>query len=132
MTKQEKYFDIDSIVLIKFNKEKSVSYEWVDTKPKKTFFAWFNTSKSIKSGFLKTDSIYSHIYSEAELIGCGYKVYSKEERVKDRVCSKANVELCLKHDYHIYKTFECDADAQKWITYLISKANKTFEIVNYV
>jgi hypothetical protein len=124
-------FDINEIIGIKLTEEREIdSYEWVDTVPeKRIFFGMIKVRSATPAGFLDLGSYRGTIYTEEELIGYGYKVYTTDERINSRVCRKPHVKIYLSHELTVDKVFETNHEAQTWIDALKATSGKTFETV---
>jgi hypothetical protein len=71
------------------------------------------------------------IYSAEKLINNGYKVYTTDERINNRVTEKPYVRVYLRHDQEVYRKFETDVEALSWIDELKATSGKTFEIITF-
>jgi hypothetical protein len=129
----KEYFDVSRIVSVYFRSETPCTYYyWVESEPIKKFFGLIDTGRFTETGWCDNrdwkDGI---IYTEDEIRSYGYKIYSTDERINDRICHKAYVKVDLTHDNQIEQSFETDADAEAWIQSLKEKSGKTFEVVTY-
>ena len=129
----KEYFDVSRIISVYFRSETPCRYfYWVESEPIKKFFGLINTGRFTEAGWCDNrdwkDGI---IYTEDEIRSYGYKIYSTDERIKDRICHKAYVKVYLTHENQIEQSFETDADAEAWIQSLKERSGKTFEIVTY-
>jgi hypothetical protein len=131
--RKKEYFDVSRIISIYFKSETpSTNFYWVESEPIKKFFGLINTGRFTEAGWCDNrDWKDGVIYTEDEIRGYGYKVYSTDERINDRICCKAYVKVNLTHDNLIERFFESDDDAEGWIRSLKEKSAKTFEVVTY-
>lgn len=133
MTNIKEHFDVDQIIGVKFFPETAAGYDWVEAIPeKRTFFGLILLKSGRPAGFLDRGSWDGTVYSEEALKGYGYKVYSYEERVAQRVCNKPYVTVYLSHDLQVTKRFEKDKEAESWIEWLKNTTGKTFEVINHI
>jgi hypothetical protein len=132
MTKIQEHFDVNEIIGIKLFPEHDSRFEWVEAAPeKRAFFGLIKTRSATPAGFLDKGSFDGTIYSEESLIGYGYKVYTTDERINNRVTEKPYVRVYLSHGLETHKKFETDEQALSWIEELKSTSGKTFEIVTF-
>jgi hypothetical protein len=132
MAKIQEHFDVNEIIGIKFFPERDARYEWVEaTKEKRIFFGLIKTRSATPAGFLDTGSWDGAIYTEEKLIGYGYKVYTTDERINNRVTEKPYVRVYLSHELETHKKFETNEEALAWIDELKATSGKTFEIVTF-
>lgn len=118
-------FDINSIVLIEFFKERITdSYSWSDAKMSKPFFG--KPKKKYDSGFYNYHDYNNHdCFTADDIIKKGYKVIGND------VYAKSYVVIKLKHDHTISTEFESENEAEKWIDDIIKKTDKIFEIIKH-
>lgn len=129
MIKRE-YFDVSRIISVYFRSETPcTNFYRVESKPIKKFFGLFNTGRFTEAGWCDNRDWDEAVYTEDEIRDHGYKLYSADERINDRICHKAYVKVYLTHDNEIEQTFETDAEAEAWIETLKEKSGKTFEVV---
>jgi hypothetical protein len=132
MTKIQEHFDVNEIIRIKFFPEHDSRFEWVEaTQEKRVFFGLIKTRSATPAGFLDKGSFDGTIYSEGDLIDYGYKVYTTDERINNRVTEKPYVRVYLSHELETHKKFETDEQALEWINELKATSGKTFEIVTF-
>ncbi len=129
----KEYFDLSRIVSVYFKLETTcTNFYWVESKPIKRFFGLFDTGRFTEAGWCDNrdweDGI---IYTEDEIRNYGYKVYSTDERINERICHKAYVKVYLTHDNTIEQTFETDKEAEAWIELLKEKSGKVFQVATY-
>ena len=129
----KEYFDVSRIISVYFRSETPCRYfYWVESEPIKKFFGLINTGRFTEAGWCDhRDWEDGVIYTENWIRNYGYKVYSTDERIKDRICNKAYVKVYLTHDNQIEQSFETDDEAEAWIQSLKEKSGKTFEVVTY-
>lgn len=131
MTTRE-YFDVSRIISIYFRPETTCSnFYWEESKPIKRFFGLIYTGDLTEAGWRDNRDWKDIIYTEDEIRDYGYKVYSSDERINERVCHKAYVKVYLTHDNHVEQAFETDAEAEAWIELLKETSGKTFEVVTH-
>lgn len=129
----KEHFDLDQIIGVKFTSEREADFEWVEAIPeKRIFFGLIRWRSGRPAGFLNRGSWNGTVYSEEALKRYGYRVYSYEERVDQRVCHKPYVTVYLSHDLQVTKSFETDAEAESWIEKIKAESGKTFEVVNHI
>ncbi len=129
---RKEYFDVSRIVSAYFIPEHTeTKFYWQDSKPITTFFGLINTGRFTEAGWFNACDWNEELYTEDEIRNYGYKVYSTDERINDRICNKAYVKVYLTHDNTIEQRFETDADAEAWIESLKEKSGKTFEVAIY-
>lgn len=129
MIKRE-YFDVSRITSVYFRSETPcTNFYWVESEAIKRFFGLFDTGRFTEAGWYDNRDWDEAVYTEDEIRSNGYKVYSTDERINDRICHKAYVKVCLTHDNYIEQAFESDAEAEAWIESLKEKSGKTFEVV---
>ena len=132
MAKIQEHFDVNEIIGIKLFFEREARFEWVEAKPEKRgFFGLIKTRSATPAGFLDKGSFDGTIYSDEELIGYGYKVYTTDERINNRVTEKPYVRIYLSHGLESHKKFETDEEASAWVDELKATSGKTFEIVTF-
>jgi hypothetical protein len=132
MTKIQEHFDVNEIIGIKLFPEHDSRFEWVEATPeKRVFFGLIKTRSATPAGFLDKRSFAGTIYSEEALINYGYKVYTTDERINNRVTEKPYVRVYLSHELETHKKFETDEQALSWIEKLKATSGKTFEIVTF-
>ena len=129
---RKEYFDVSRIVSTYFIPEHpETRFYWQDRKPIKKFFGLINTGRFTEAGWLNAYDWGEYLYTEDEIRSYGYKVYSTNERINERICNKAYVKVYLTQENTIEQKFETDAEAEAWIGSLKEKSGKTFEIVTY-
>ena len=124
-------FDVNEIIGIKLIEEREAdNYVWVDGVPeKRILFGMIKARSATPSGFLDLSSWRGTIYTEEELVGYGYKVYSTEERINSRVCHKPSVRIYLSHELTVDQRFETNGEAYSWVEELKLASGKTFKTV---
>jgi hypothetical protein len=129
---QEINFNLSAIILIKLYKE-SVCTHWLwrESKPIKTIFGLIDTGRVTEAGFEDMSSLSTDVYTDEELKEYGYKVYTMSERVNSRVANKPYVEIILSHKQTVYRKFENDDDAVKYIEHLKAISDIKFETIVY-
>ena len=128
----KEYFDLSRIVSIYFSPEKTASkFYRVDSKPIKKFFGLINTGKLSEPGWADCNDWEEVIYTDEDIRRYGYKVYTTDKRINERICHFAHVKVYLTHDNTIEQTFETNQEAQAWIELLKETSGKTFEIATY-
>lgn len=133
MSRIKEHFDVDQIIGVKFFPETAAGYEWVEATPeKRIFFGLIPWRPGRPAGFLDLGSYDGTIYTEETLKGYGYKVYSYEERIAQRVCNKPYVTVYLSHELQVSKRFETDKEAESWIEWLKNTTGKVFEVINHI
>ena len=126
----KEYFDVSRIVSVYFRRETTcTNFYWVESEPIKRFFGLFDTGRFTEAGWCDNRDWKFVIYTEDEIRSYGYKVYSADERINERICHKAYVKVYLTHDNEIEQAFETDEEAEAWIESLKEKSGKTFEVV---
>jgi hypothetical protein len=129
---RKEYFDVSRIVSAYFIPEHTATkFYWQDSKPITTFFGLINTGRFTKAGWFNACDWNEELYTEDEIRRYGYKVYSTDERINERICNKAHVKVYLTHDNTIEQSFETDKEAEAWIELLKEKSGKTFEVAIY-
>ena len=129
---RKEYFDVSRIVSAYFIPEHTeTKFYWQDSKPITTFFGLINTGRFTEAGWFNACDWNEELYTEDEIRNYGYKVYSTDERINERICHKAYVKVYLTHDKTIKQTFETDKEAEAWIELLKEKSGKTFEVATY-
>ena len=129
---RKEYFDVSRIVSVYFTPEHpETKFYWQDRKPIKQFFGLINTGRFTEAGWLNAYDCDEVFYTEDEIRSYGYKVYSTNERINERICNKAYVKVYLTHDNTIGQKFETDAEAEAWIELLKQTSGKTFEVAIY-
>lgn len=132
MANIKEHFDINQIIGIKFHPERSAGYSWVEAEPeKRIFFGLIPWRYGRPAGFTDAGSPLQWIYTEEDLKSYGYKVYSFDERINDRVCEKPYVVVYLAHELQISKKFETDSEAEEWVDQLKEKSGKSFEVIKH-
>ena len=130
--KDKEYFDVSRIVSIHFTVERpAYKFCWVDRKPIKRFFGLINTGKFTEPGWINQHDWGEIIYTDEEIRNYGYKVYTTDERINERVCCFAHVKVYLTDDNTIKQVFKTNEEAQAWIEYLITKSGKDFSVATY-
>ena len=130
MSSTQEHFNLKEIIGIKIIPERDAYFVWVDAVPEKRVFFGLIKSRSAKpGGFMDTSSYDETIYTEEELIRYGYKVYSYEERIEERVCEKPVVTVYLSHDIKCTKKFESDKEALEWVERIKKESGLSFEVV---
>lgn len=125
----KEYFDLSRIVSVYYRPETTCrNFYWVESEPIKRFFGLFNTGRLTEAGWCDNRDWDGTIYTEDEIRSYGYKVYSTDERINERICHKAYVKVYLSHDNTIEQAFGTDAEAEAWIESLKEKSGKTFEV----
>lgn len=125
------YFDVNRIVSIVVCGERPVNeYEWREPSLIKKFFGLINTGKFTEAGYYSKYGSNKVPYTEEELRGYGYKVYSRNERINTNVVNKAYVKVYLEHDNRVREKFETEDEMQQWVEKIKTTSGKTFEIVN--
>ena len=128
----KEYFDVGQIVSIVYRPERVCThFEWVESKPIKTFFGLITTGKLTEAGWFDGTEWDYTTYTDDEVRKKGYIVYSTDERINDRVCHMAYVKVYLTHDNTIAQSFESNQKAEEWIGLLKSRSGKKFEIATY-
>jgi hypothetical protein len=128
----KEYFEVSRIVSVYFRPEHpETRFYWRDSEPIKTFFGLINTGRFAEAGWLNAYDWDEVLYTEDEIRNYGYKVYSTDERINERICNKAYVKVYLTHDNTIEQSFETDKEAEAWIELLKEKSGKTFEVAIY-
>ena len=128
----KEYFDVSRIVSVYFRQETTcTNFYWVMSEPIKRFFGLFDTGRFTEAGWCDNRDWDEVLYTEDEIRSRGYKVYSTDERINERISHKAYVKVYLTHDNIIEQSFETDAEAEAWIGSLKEKSGKTFEVVTY-
>lgn len=126
------YFDVDRIVTISlFGEKVDGSYVWCEPRPIKRFFGLIDTGRFKPAGYYYTNSWEDVLYTEEQLRGYGYKVYSRDERLIDNVVYKPYVKVDLEHDNSLTVRFETDAEMLEWVEMIKVKSGKNFETVVY-
>jgi hypothetical protein len=129
--KSIEYFNTNKIVSIHFTPEKtSERFYFEDRKPIKKFFGLINTGRFTQPGWVDYYD-WDSKYTDEELRKQGYKVYTTDERINDRVCVKATVKVYLAHDNTIVQEFETDDEAEFWIENLKTISGKNFAVAIY-
>ena len=132
MANIKEHFDVEQIIGVKFFPESKAGFDWVEATPeKRIFFGLIPWRSGRPAGFLDLRSYDRTIYTEESLNGYGYKVYSYEERIAQRVCNKPYVTVYLSHDLQVTKRFETDLEAESWIEEIKVTSEKTFEVINH-
>lgn len=129
---QEIHFNLNEIVVIKFVKERvATNFVWEDGKPIKKFFGLIDTGRFTESGFKNIYSYYDDICTEEGIKESGYKVYSKDERLNDRIANYPYVEIHLKGNNSVTKKFKSDAEASEFIRMVERLSKCEFGIIEY-
>lgn len=124
-------FDVNAIVTVRFYEERPTDYVFVEAKPAiKWFFGLITIKEATKEGFSDGD-YFSGALTEETLNKYGYKVYPKSERLNNRVCRKARIDVDLEHGYSVSNSFDSDGEALGWAKRLKEISKKTFETVGY-
>lgn len=132
MTNIKEHFDVDQIVGVKFFPERPERFIWVEATPEeRILFGLIKWRSAVPAGFLNEGYFDQRIYTEDELKGYGYNVYSWDKRIHDRVCNKPYVTVYLSHGLEVSKRFRTDEEAELWIDELKAASGKTFEIINH-
>lgn len=126
----KEYFDVDRIVTISLFGEIDAGYEWVEPQPIKRFFGLIDTGRFTPAGYVSTPND-SSIYTEENLRGYGYKVYSRDERIVNNVVNKPYVKVDLEHDNSLTVRFETEDEMLKWVDEIKALSKKVFVLVNY-
>lgn len=130
--KDKEYFDVSRIVSIHFTVERpAYKFYWVDSEPIKRFFGLINTGKFTEPGWVNQNDWDVIIYTDEELRNYGYKVYTTDERINERVCCFAHVKVYLTGDNTIEQVFKSNEEAEAWIELLKDTSGKTFEVAIY-
>jgi hypothetical protein len=133
MANIKEHFDVEQIIGVKFFPESKAGFDWVEAIPeKRIFFGLIPWRSGRPAGFLDLRSYDGTIYTEKQLKGYGYKVYSYNERVQQRVCNKPYVTIYLSHDLQVTKRFETDVEAESWIGEIKAASGKVFEVINHI
>ena len=128
--KTKEHFNTDEIVSILFIPERvDNGFEWIESRPIKKFFGLINTGKFTQAGWFGDWD--GRTYTDEQLRNYGYKVYTTDERVNDRVCKFAKVKVYLTHDNEVEQTFETDEDAEIWVEHLKTTSGKNFAVATY-
>lgn len=127
---RKEYFDVDRIVTISLFGETDAGYEWVEPQPIKRFFGLIDTGRFTIAGYVST-RYDSSIYTEEELRGYGYKVYSRNERIVNNVVDKPYVKVDLEHDNSLTIKFENEDEMLNWVNDIKILSKKLFMLVNY-
>ena len=128
----KEYFDVSRIVSIHFMTEKPTNkFYWVDSRPIKKFFGLINTGKFTEPGWVDHYDWDEVIYTDEDIRNYGYKVYSTDERINDRICTFAHVKVYLTHDNTIEQVFKTNEEAEAWIENLKTRSGKDFAVVIY-
>jgi len=130
--KDKEYFDVSRIVSIHFTVERpAYKFCWVDRKPIKRFFGLINTGKFTEPGWINQHDWDEIIYTDEELRNYGYKVYTTDERINERVCCFAHVKVYLTGDNTIEQVFKSNEEAEAWVENLKTTSGKDFAVAVY-
>jgi hypothetical protein len=130
--KDKEYFDVSRIVSIHFTVERpAYKFCWVDRKPIKRFFGFINTGKFTEPGWINQHDWGEIIYTDEEIRNSGYKVYTKDERINDRVCYFPHVKVYLTDDNTIEQVFKSNEEAEAWVENLKTTSGKDFAVAVY-
>lgn len=125
------HFDVDRIVSIYVCGEKAPEeLYWQEELTVKWFFGLLVWCKK-PAGYYNWYTFSNIPYSEDELRAEGYKVYSQDERLVDRVVNKCYAKVYLEHENRIRAEFETEEEMLQWVDTLKATSKKTFEIVVY-
>lgn len=132
-TNMEQYFDIDRIVKITLYDKIKSSYKWLPEKQKTWFFGLFKRNQWYSSGFY-SNGCYQECYESgcwdatpsnpADLLNSGYLI---EDKV---VYHKPSVSIQLTDKCEINKRFNNYQDAKQWVSKLMTKSQKSFEVID--
>ncbi len=130
--KDKEYFDVSRIVSIHFTVERpAYKFSWVDREPIKRFFGLINTGKFTESGWVNQNDWGVIIYTDEEIRDFGYKVYTKDERINDRICYFPHVKVYLTDDNTVEQVFKTNEEAEAWVEELKANSGKTFAVAIY-
>jgi hypothetical protein len=122
-------FNIERIVKIVFEEERPTNYVFVEKKPIKYFFGLIDSGEWTEECWLNKSFTIFGTDSEEYLIKSGFKIYPLSERVENRVCCKARVEVLLTDGYSVLQEFDTNEEAEKWARKLKAISGSNFETI---
>jgi len=114
--------DTTKIVQIYKVKERVSDYwEWRSEVKEKSYLFGLIHFEGKNAGWVDTDYLWGdsdNRYSDSDLYKKGYKIYSWEDRVTDRIVKMANVKLVFVNNFEYFRCFDTNEAMEQWVNNL--------------